>query len=66
MIQMHLLYISFVLFVDTFHSCTCGNLDLVLQPEGKDMKEIVHDFALSQENGALDSRCGALAVLRAA
>lgn len=22
------------------------------------MKEIVHDFALSQENGALDSRCG--------
>eukprot|EP00752_Nemacystus_decipiens_P011907 g10558.t1 len=26
------------------------------KPEGKDMKEIVHDFALSQENGALDSR----------
>lgn len=28
----------------------------VAQPEGKGMKEIVHDFALSQENGALESR----------
>ncbi|CAN0041520.1 unnamed protein product [Scytosiphon promiscuus] len=26
------------------------------KPEGKDMKQIVHDFALSQENGALDAR----------
>ncbi|CBJ26275.1 conserved unknown protein [Ectocarpus siliculosus] len=26
------------------------------KPEGKDMKQIVHDFALSQENGALHSR----------
>lgn len=27
------------------------------QPEGKEMKHIVHDFATSQEDGALESRC---------
>ncbi len=33
------------------------HLNINSQPEGKDMKQIVHDFALSQEKGALDSRC---------
>ncbi|CAM9571599.1 unnamed protein product [Ectocarpus sp. 12 AP-2014] len=34
-------------------AASCG---VVQTPEGKDMKQIVHDFALSQENGDLNSR----------
>lgn len=39
-------------------SCMKSSLQSVVlpQPEGKDMKHIVHDFALSQEDGALASR----------
>lgn len=35
---------------------SCPYFVVMAQPEGKDMKQIVHDFALSQENGALESR----------
>ncbi|CAM9326224.1 unnamed protein product [Ectocarpus sp. 6 AP-2014] len=44
---------------NSFHPSTPRSyrvITAVQGPEGKDMKQIVHDFALSQENGALNSR----------
>ncbi|CAN0297402.1 unnamed protein product, partial [Ectocarpus sp. 8 AP-2014] len=44
---------------NSFHPSTPRSYRVITAvhgPEGKDMKQIVHDFALSQENGALNSR----------